>query len=100
MTKIVFIGLVLLANVASAVDCPASKVVNIQVHPHSILFKLQNQNWHRLGIPGEQGVAEMYSALLAAQMSGKRVVVRYPGEYDCAAYETETDPQMIRIYND
>ncbi len=80
------------------IDCPAAKITQIQPQVGSILFYAEGQNWHRLGATDGRGVPEMYSALLAAMMSDKRVIVRYPDGYDCTTYNTTIDAQMVRVY--
>ena len=82
-----------------AIDCPPAKVLNLQPQRSSILVKLQGQDWHRVGRPDHPGVKAMYSALLAAQMAGKKVTIRYPDGYDCKAYELSTDAHMVRTHN-
>jgi|GEM_PF-2422998 len=81
-------------------NCPKAKVASIQPQKSTILVLLEGQDWHKVGNTGDPGAEAMYSALLAAQMSGKSVLIRYPDGYDCSAYDTRTDAEMVRIYND
>jgi hypothetical protein len=85
---------------ASDVNCPKAKVLHLQPQASSILFKQEGQDWHHLGNPESSGVQAMYSALLAAQMAGRPVIVRYPAGYDCSAYELSTPAKMVRTYNE
>lgn len=81
------------------VNCPKAKVEHVQAQRGSILVYLEGQNWHRVGDVDDPGTQSMYSALLAAQMSGKPVVMRYPDGYDCLAYELTIPASMVRTYN-
>ena len=94
----IVLSLISLSTYAS-VDCPAAKVLNLQPQRGSILVKLQGQNWHRVGKPDHPGVQAMYAALLAAQMAGKKVTIRYPDGYNCKAYELRTDALMVRTHS-
>jgi len=102
MLKKLFITIVIifLSNSTYAVvNCPVAKIRHIQVQKNSILFRLEGQNWHRLGKPGDPGVDAMYRALLAAQMTDKPVLVRYPDGYVCSASTYNTDAIMVRTFN-
>jgi len=83
----------------ASVDCPAAKVNYLQIEGSVIYVNLEGQNWHLLGQIDTVGTKERYSALLAAQMSGKKVVLRYPDGYDCSAYELTVPAMMVRTYN-
>ena len=82
------------------VNCPKAKVLNLQPQTNSILVYLEGQNWHKVGNPESTAVQAMYSALLAAQMADKPVIIRYPDGYDCTAYELTTSAIMVRTYNE
>lgn len=82
------------------VNCPKAKVEHLQPQKSSILVRQEGQNWHRLGSPEDAGVKAMYSTLLAAQMAGKPVVIRYPDGFDCSEYELSTPALMVRTYNE
>ena len=89
------------ANITFAsVDCPKAKILNLQPQTNAILVKLEGQDWHKVGAPGDPGSMAMCSALLAAQMAGKPVVIRYPDGYQCSEYELSTSALMVRTYND
>jgi len=84
---------------AQAIDCPPAKVVHLQPQKANILVKLEGQDWHKVGSADDPGAKAMYSALLAAQMAGRTVTIRYPDGYDCLAYELSTDAYMVRTHN-
>ncbi len=95
------LALTLLSNFSVAdVDCPAAKISNIQVQKTVIYVYPEGQQWHMVGNIDGPGVKEMYSALLAAQISGKKVILRYPDGYDCSAYDLTIPANMVRTYND
>lgn len=87
-------------NTSATVNCGPSRIISLQVQTNSILVLAEGQDWHKVGAIGGPGVAEMLSALLAAQMAGKRVVIRYPAGYDCSAYELSTPAMMVRVATD
>ena len=85
-------------NALSIVDCPPSKIKYVQVETDKVLVYPEGQNWHLLGFYNQDGVKEMYSAVLAAQMAKKNVVIRYPQGYDCNAYNLSVKAYMVRVY--
>lgn len=96
---ILFFCLVLPVSVLARTDCPAAKVTMIQIEDNVILYLQEGANWRRLGVVGELGTSERYSALLAAHMSGRKVVVAYASAtYDCALYDLGTSANMVRLY--
>ena len=96
--KLIAFILLVFSFQAIALDCNPEKVVLIQVQQDNILVKLENQNWHLLGLHSSPATKAMYSAVLAAQMAEKRVSMRFPGGYDCSAYEVLTAPSMVRVW--
>lgn len=93
---ILFLPVVVFADV----NCPKAKVLHLQPQIGSILVYQEGQNWHNVGNPESAAVQAMYSALLAAQMADKPVIIRYPDGCDCTAYELETAAKMVRTYNE
>jgi hypothetical protein len=79
------------------VDCPATRVANIQVETNAVLVQLEGGNWHLVGYHSQSGTREKYAALLSAQASGFPVVLRYPDGYVCSAYEVVTSTMMVRV---
>ena len=84
---------------ASVIDCPAANIRHIQVESYGVLVYLEGQNWHKIGNHDQAGTKEKLSLLLAAQAAGKKVTIRYPGNYDCKAYNISTDSLMVRTHN-
>ncbi|MFK7889000.1 MAG: hypothetical protein AB8G16_19250 [Gammaproteobacteria bacterium] len=87
---------------AQAIDCPAGKVEYLQVQTSGILIRVEGQGWHLLGrhvtTTGEENFVlnPLYAGALAAQMSERQVVVRYPNGYDCSATDYHTPALMLR----
>ncbi|MFK8029149.1 MAG: hypothetical protein AB8G18_02835 [Gammaproteobacteria bacterium] len=87
---------------AQAIDCPAGKVDYLQVQGTGILIRLEGQGWHLLGThftsTGDENLMlnSLYAGALAAQMSERQVVVRYPNGYDCSATDYNTPALMLR----
>lgn len=81
-----------------AVDCPAAKVVHLQVEQDKVLVLLENQNWHLVGLFSSVWTEKMYSALLAAQMANNIVVIRYPDGFDCSGYNLQVAPLAVRTF--
>jgi hypothetical protein len=83
------------------VDCPAAKILNIQIEGTTILYLQEGSNWHRLGLLNEEGTKERYAALLASQASGRKVVVGYARDtYDCSALNYGESALLVRTHND
>ncbi|KPZ73133.1 hypothetical protein AN944_00281 [Shewanella sp. P1-14-1] len=83
------------------VDCPIAKVINIQIEGSKIMYLQEGASWRTLGYITEAGTNERYSALLAAQMASKRVIVGYKdNNYDCSKTNYGTSAYIIRTYND
>lgn len=102
LQKLLIMVVILLLPVSAFADvnCPKAKVSNLQLQTTSILVYQEGQNWHKVGNPESAAVQAMYSALLAAQMADKPVIIRYPDGYDCMAYELASSAIMVRTYND
>jgi hypothetical protein len=101
MKKVCFILFFVWSNLSIAsVDCPKTKVENIQIEGEVILVNYKDQSWHLLGNINTVGTKERYSALLAAQMSGKSVQLRYPDGYNCVGYDLSIPAIMVRTFND
>ena len=100
MVLIASVLLIAIAGRANAIDCPKAKVLYLQVEVNSILVWLEGQNWHRVGSPADDSAKAMYSALLAAQMASRPVILRYPDGYDCAGYNLVIPAKMVRTCND
>ncbi|RZM72708.1 hypothetical protein [Pseudoalteromonas rubra] len=83
----------------STTNCPEAKVQHLQIERDSILVFQEGQNWHLIGPPSDPGVQAMYSALLSAQMAGKKVIIRFPAGYDCKAYNLSVPALMVRTNN-
>ena len=72
---------------------------NIQVESNHVLYKQVGYQWRKLGIFDEPGTRERLSALLAAQMAGKRVMVSYKDEaYDCTRSNYSVSAFLLRTY--
>ena len=101
MKKLGIISALLWSSISvAAIDCPKTTIEHIQIEGEVIYVFYKGQQWHLLGNINTVGTKERYSALLAAQMSGKSVQVRYPDGYNCAAYELSTPAIMVRTFND
>ena len=87
---------VFLASSAMAIDCPSATVANIQVEGNVIFVFPTGQNWHLVGSLSDMGTKEKYAALLAAQMAGKQVTIRFPDGYNCSAYDLSIPSLMVR----
>jgi len=86
---------------AGRTDCPASKILNIQIEGKKILYVQEGASWRSLGYVGRgDGTEERYSALLAAQATGFKVMVGYPvDDFDCSKTNYVTNASIVRTYN-
>ena len=91
--------MILSISMYAVVNCPAAQIEHIQVEQTSILFKQKGQQWHRLGFANVPSVDAMFKAMLAAQMTEKKVIVRFPDGFNCFAFDIKTDPLMVRTLN-
>ena len=90
-------SIVLSSTVFARTDCPAAKVQYIQIEGNVILYAQEGSSWHRLGTLNEEGTKERYSALLASQAAGKKVIVGYPSDtYNCSAVNYVDSANMLR----
>lgn len=98
--SLIILSILLCSTAWARTDCPAAKIENIQIEGGFILYNQEGANWRRLGKLNEEGTAERYSAMLAAQMSGKRVMVAYSrNDYDCSVSNTSESAHIVRTYN-
>ncbi|MGP9802144.1 hypothetical protein [Rheinheimera sp. NSM] len=82
-------------------DCPAALVQNIQIESNHVLYIQKGYPWRRLGTLDEPGTRERLSALLAAQMAGKKVSIAYKDSaYDCTATNYSVSAYLLRTYNE
>jgi hypothetical protein len=82
-------------------DCPAALVRNIQIESNHVLYIQAGYPWRRLGNLDEPGTRERLSALLAAQMAGKKVSIAYKdAAYDCTTTNYSVSAYLLRTYND
>ena len=84
----------------STIDCPVAKVDSIQIEGANIYAYPEGQHWHLVGHLETIGTKERYSAILAAQIAGKKIILRYPDGYDCSLYELSTPAVMVRLLNE
>lgn len=81
---------------AFAVDCPAAKVVHVQVENDAVYVYLEGQNWHLIGALEHVATKFKMATVLAAQASGRRLMLRYPNGYNCTASEMDTPTLAVR----
>ncbi|GAB58208.1 hypothetical protein [Rheinheimera nanhaiensis] len=82
-------------------DCPPAVVQNIQIESNHVLYLQKGYPWRRLGVLDEPGTRERLSALLAAQMAGKRVSMAYKdAAYDCSSTNYSVSAYLLRTYSD
>lgn len=62
---------------SARVDCAIALVTHIQVEGNRVIYLQQGAPWRGLGTLSDGGVKERYSALLAAQMAGRKVHIGY-----------------------
>ncbi|BCL69450.1 conserved exported hypothetical protein [Vibrio nigripulchritudo SO65] len=80
-------------------DCPIDTISHIQIEGSVVLY-YQSSVWRRLGVLTDIGTKERYSALLSAQMSGKKVMVAYPrNDYNCHTTNYGESAFIVRTYN-
>lgn len=82
------------------VDCPAALIENIQIESNVVLYRQIGYPWRRLGVLNEEGTRERLSAMLAAQMSGKRVMIGYKrSDYNCSQDNYSESAYILRTFN-
>lgn len=87
-------------NTYARKDCPVAIVDNIQIENASVLY-LQSGVWRKLGVLTDVGTKERFSALLAAHMSGKKVMVAYENSnFNCNKTDYSTNAMIVRTYKD
>lgn len=100
-TLLLLAAVLLSPSVLARTDCPAAPVLNIQIESNVILYLQKNAPWRRLGTLDEIGTRERLTALLAAQMSGRKVMVAYQNDgYDCTATNYAESAFIVRTYNE
>ena len=101
LIKLLTVGCVLCSShVYARTDCPVETVAHIQIEGEVVLYKQKGAPWRKLGSLNDAGVKGRYSALLAAQMSGKKVLVGYWSDsYNCSEDNYSTSAALVRTYN-
>jgi len=96
-----FVLMMAFAGIVNAqTDCPVSQISHIKVRGEAINYMQKGFKWRRLGKLTEVGTKERYSAMLAAQMSGKKVQVSYKSNsYDCNIENTTDSAIEVTTYN-
>lgn len=64
-----------------------------QNKPVSVVARYSSKSLNLIATPASN------TAMSPAVMPGKLIVIRYPDGYDCSAYETDTNAEMVRTYN-
>ncbi|HEY0924139.1 hypothetical protein [Rheinheimera pacifica] len=105
MTKLIILvasaALVFSSSALARKTCPEALVQNIQIESDHVLYKQVGYPWRRLGILDEPGTRERLSALLAAQMANKKVIVAYKNnEYSCISENYSESAYLLRTHND
>jgi|GEM_PF-1683360 len=95
------IGIISLSSFAARTDCPAARVLLIQIEGQKVLYAQEGASWRALGyLNKNDGTKERYSALLASQVTGNKVMVGYPVDnYDCSVVDYGTSAHIVRTYS-
>ncbi|BDU40909.1 hypothetical protein [Vibrio nigripulchritudo] len=82
-------------------DCPVAKVEHIQVEGTVVLYKQVGFPWRRLGVLNvNNGTEQRLSTILAAQYSGKNVMVAHSKSgFDCNSANFVDTAFIVRTYN-
>ena len=85
---------------AGRTDCPIAKVTNIQIEGVKVMYVQEGAPWRTLGyLNNNDGTKERYSALLSAQVSGRKVIVGYPiANYNCSVTNYGTSAYILRTH--
>ena len=86
---------------AARTDCPAAKIAHIQIERTVVLYRQEGFQWRRLeSLSVADGTKERFSALLAAQAAGKKVMVGYPiDNFNCTTANYSDSAYIVRTYN-
>lgn len=102
-TYITFLIFILPFSIAHArTDCPVAKITHIQIENERIIYQQEGAGWRILGNVESIGKREMYSAMLAAQASGKSIRVSYQSDdYNCLQTSSNysESAMIVRTYN-
>jgi len=94
------ISTIFTANSYAQTDCPIAKISSIKVRGEAIYYLQEGFKWRKLGKLTEVGLKERYSAMLAVQMSEKKVMVSYQSDsYDCNVENTRASAISVMTYN-
>lgn len=82
-------------------DCTAAKIIHVQTEGEIVQYLQEGAPWRTLGnVTNDDGTRERFSALLAAQMSGRKVMVGYVNStYDCSKTNWIDLAIIVRTYN-
>ena len=79
-------------------DCPVAPIDNIQIEDNKVMYT-QSGVWRTLGYLEETGTKERYSALLAAHLAGRNVMVAYASDtYNCGKTNYADSAFIVRTY--
>ncbi len=87
------------STVKASVDCPKARVESIQPDIDFVYIRLEGQDWQRLGSYSQPSTSSKLSVALAAQASGKEVLIRFPDGHNakCNSFNNKVDALMIRL---
>lgn len=77
-------------------DCQYS-ISDIQSEANGSILVRFNATWHVLASATHVGRADRLSLAIAAKLSGKRMVITYPGTYSCSATDYGIVPTKVRL---
>lgn len=84
--------------VSARMDCPLAPITHIQIEGNRVIYLQQGGPWRGLGTLTDAGVKERYSAMLAAQMAGRKVLVGYSDGFDCKKTNYDAKAVMVRTH--
>ncbi|MDX1253445.1 MAG: hypothetical protein IDH49_14590 [Gammaproteobacteria bacterium] len=104
MFKNVFVVLVFfLATISgeavARTDCPVARVLHVQIEGKWVLYSQEGAPWRTLGDITQTGTKERLGAMLAAQMTGRPVMVAYESDiYNCNVTDFSGHAFIVRTY--
>ena len=101
---IILVGGILLSSVCMATDaiyCNPGKVLNIQSQTGNVVIQVSGLGWQQLGLYSDPIMNSRLSIALAAQASGKDLMLAFPlgSNVVCTNENWSVSPYKVRITN-
>lgn len=98
---IILFSLLLSEGSMAGVNCSTQKVKEIEVQDGMVIFRLEDNVWHKLGpvssSTSNTAVNYKLSVLMTAYTTGKKILASFPDGYNCGVSNFNDSSLTVRM---